>query len=583
MPIAGAKVFQSGDGPSRTTATADERGEFRLGGVYRGPALVFAAKEGFRFGGAIVGPDGRAEVRLARAGEPPIAALKALPPRLSRAEERALARKLLEPLIPLAIRGTLRTDGRRFFPILARVDPDRVLGMIEDRVLPEPEPALTQAILGTFEDDPAEALAIVDGAGPGAGRYLELADLVSAADPGRRDEFLDRALAEARRGDQPTVRLGIFRAVAGRWLRAGNVERATPLLREGQGIIAKAREDAAAKMHAGAGAFVDRSIDYQAEEFAEVLAAIDPPAALALLDHEGTGGRKLDPQEVRRHRDAMARSLAAANPAEAERLIQGEEPIPDHPRFGRDALILDVCRKMATKDLPRARKLLDAGLADPKLPAAAKPYGLGLMAAELASSDPESARKFLDEAFDGLRRVAEAQGEYESHVSIACKMAELLPVVERIDPDRLAERLWLAASCRPARRPALDGNDIRARTQLARLASRYDRGLAAVIYAPARVRTPQLTRELLVYSSWTDWARDLLGYDPAEFARLVEQLPALDRGASRMFGNDEVDTDVRVRLGIAGALGMPPADRMRSGIYSFNIGISDAWPLPFDK
>lgn len=603
MPIAGAKVSQSGDGPEWTTTTTDERGEFRLGGVYKGPALAFAEKDGFRFGGAIVGPDGRAEVRLARPGEPPVAAIKALPPPLSRAEEKALARKLLEPLIPLANRGTLRTDGTSLFPVLARVDPDRVLAMIENRVLPDSRPALTQAILGIFEDNPAEALALVDDTGPSAEGFLELADLVPAADRGRRDELLDRAVAEARRGGDPGSKLRSLRAIARRWLRAGDIGRATPLLREGQGIIAKAREDAAAEVSKDARAFVDRSIDSEAEGFAEVLAAIDLPAALALLDREGVtrpravrrgpdgtlstgkeriGGENPGSQVMRGHQDAMARSLAAIKPAEAERLILGGEPIPEYAQSGRLGLILDVCRKMATKDLPRARKLLGAGLADPKLPAAAKPYGLGLMAGELASPDPESARKLLDEAFDGLRRVAEAEAGREPYVSTACAMADLLPVVERVDPDRLAERLWLAASCRPARRPALEANDIRARTQLALAASRYDRGLAAAIYAPARARTPELTRELVAYAAWPGWVKDLAGYDPAEFGLLVEQLPALDRGATRLFGGGEMSTDAQVRMRVAESLGKPPEARRRAN-SPFGGGSFGLWPLPFDE
>ena len=78
------------------------------------------------------------EIRLARASEPPIATLKTLPSPLSRAEERALARELLEPLLPLARSGSLGYASPSVIPLLARVDPARVLDMIENRAIAEP-------------------------------------------------------------------------------------------------------------------------------------------------------------------------------------------------------------------------------------------------------------------------------------------------------------------------------------------------------------------------------------------------------------------------------------------------------------
>ena len=111
QPVAGAVVRQSGDGPMPTeTLTAAIDGRFRLPGVIEGPALVFAEKEGFRFGFRCRSTTDRnpAEVVLARTGEPPAVAYQTLPPALPVEEEKALARRLIQPS-PRRSSGTART------------------------------------------------------------------------------------------------------------------------------------------------------------------------------------------------------------------------------------------------------------------------------------------------------------------------------------------------------------------------------------------------------------------------------------------------------------------------------------------
>ncbi len=96
--VAGTSVFQSGVTQGQTATATDGGGRFRLAGVPDGPALLFAEKSGFRFGGVVVGPgDALVEIRLARVEEPPLSIPKPIPPPLSRAEERAMARELLGP------------------------------------------------------------------------------------------------------------------------------------------------------------------------------------------------------------------------------------------------------------------------------------------------------------------------------------------------------------------------------------------------------------------------------------------------------------------------------------------------------
>ena len=148
--VAAVTVFLPTDSSARSETITDDAGRFRLDGVPGGPALVFAEKAGHRFGGAVVGPgDAAPEIRLARADEPPISIPKPAPPPLSRSEERRMAQELIVPLIRPARAGSLGPMGQAVIPALARVDPDRVLEMLENRVLRQPTDVLRQVALGS--------------------------------------------------------------------------------------------------------------------------------------------------------------------------------------------------------------------------------------------------------------------------------------------------------------------------------------------------------------------------------------------------------------------------------------------------
>src|SRR5207248_7324486 len=112
---------------------------------------------------------------------------------LPRPEERALARELLEPLLPMARSGSLGIAGAAVIPTLARVDPARVLDMIENRAIAEPSRTLIQVALGQFEDDPASAIVTIqDDLDPGsrAAGWLALEDFRPAPDRARRESLL---------------------------------------------------------------------------------------------------------------------------------------------------------------------------------------------------------------------------------------------------------------------------------------------------------------------------------------------------------------------------------------------------------
>ncbi len=566
-PLAGASVSQSGDGPRWTSSKSDADGQFRLNGVLDGPALVLAEANGFRPGGAVVGVGpGAVEIRLARATEPPIATLKTLPSPMSRAEERALARELLGPLLPMAQLGTLGAANVSIVPALARVDPARVLEMIENRAIGGGTQALIHVALGQFEDDPALAIATIeDDSNPGsrAACWLALEDFRPSPDRARREDFLGRALADARKVTFPDPKIQLLGQIADRWLGLGSIDRARPILLEAQAIaLAGPRE----------------TWSHTAEEMGEVLAAIDLPAALALFERRGkTNVSAAEPSTIAAHKGQAALRLATIDPAGAERLIE-----PPSPTFyGRPRIVLEVSRRMAKSDLARARRLLetvdDQSSPGSTVSSALIPFGLGRIAGELAGSDPDTARKLLDEAFAGLRTIAVEGRTGQRQESIANLMADLLPIVERIEPDRLAERIWLVAGSRaptPSASRSPMAGDVEATFALAMLVSRYDRAIADAIAASMVERLPDLMADTSQFYSTInpETFKNLAAYDPRTVAPILRALPDAARKAV-INTNDQptISSEAKLRLAAAEILGFPNRARPREAGRQGNL------------
>ena len=566
-PVAGASVSQAGDGPSRTATTANQDGRFHLAGVYEGPALIFAGKAGFRFGGAIVGPAAEpVGITLAREGEPPVALPKTLPSLMARTEERALARELLEPVLAGARSGSLGDSGAGAILALARVDPARVLTMLENRVVGNPAPVIVQVALGQFEDDPRAAVATIESsldAATHAQGFLALAHAVPAADHARRDEFLERAYAEARRVSSAEIKLPFFREIADNWLDAGNLTRATPILREGQAVIAGLSQD---------------NYLYQAEDFAEVLAVIDLPAAQAIFERKGmTRTSPPDDATIRRHLGEAAVRIAAFNPVEAERLSKEV----DGPNIGdREWVRFRIARRMARADLTLARKMLESIVELPENPSFTRPelvpYGLGLIASDRAVSDPMAARGLLHQAFAGLSQIARsAPGQTDGSVSTL--MAALIPVVEKVDPDRVAERLWLAASCRADRLPDPFAQSVIIDAILALRASRYDRTMAAVLAAPVFDLLPALLDGTSGWGFHDGRVFEVLAaYDPRAISTLLSTLPPSARRPQRDPNGNFADApEALARVAAGRMLGMPIGVRRREATRPINVPASE--------
>jgi hypothetical protein len=570
--VAAVTVFQPADSSARTEAITDDAGRFRLDGVPSGSALLFAEKAGYRFGGAIVGADDRpVELRLARLEEPPLSIPKPVPPPLSRAEERFAALELIAPLVDSARSGKLGQMGQAVVPALARVDPDRVLEMLENRVLPQAAGVLYQVALGQLEDDPNAAVATIEADRDPAARaegFLALVDALPDAQRERRVELIDRTLAEVRQVEDREPRLRLLGRIADRWLELGLVDRATSVLRQGRALIASLPRD---------------QFSFAAEEFAEVLSVIDLRTAKTMFERKDPkNANATDPVTIQRHHGEAAVRLAAINPAEAEGLVP--QIVPNLWSGARDDYVLRICQRMARADLPRARKILET-LDEPSGPdSRPRPElvaeGLALMADELAATDPTGARKLLDEAFDRLRKIA-SEEHRGNDLPVSNRMAALLPLVERIDPDRLEERLWLAAAYRAPLFEHAFLNQLQEPVALAALVARYDRAMAEAIIAPALDRMPGLLvdgSDFLYYHS--TFIKALAAYDPRAVTAMVRGLPASARKAPPPQNNWQgASIDAQVRLAAAEALGLSVEERYRK-VLGGHLGRRSVRPVP---
>lgn len=469
-PVAGAVVFQSGDGPKRTRTTTDEQGRFRLDGVARRPAFVFAQKAGFRFHGQLVGEGADpVAMTLTRADEKP-APMRTRPPSLPHAEELVLARRTIEAYAEKVLKDGDLNEKVWTVEALAGVEPDRVLAEAEKGKFPDPfynEMFRMRVAEAMAHDDPDAAAEIAESMQVTMARSQAYIIISMRIDPtpanrAKRLAMLDQALVQARAVKDGDKRLACLAMIADQWLDLGETEKAAKLLRD--------TEKEARELPNAAYAGYIRGV------FADELAQIDLEAALAL-----TKDLK-DPFEYDRHHGNIAHELAGKDPAAAERVLA---MVRDQRQ--RDSAAVRVVYRMAPVDRPRARRIAD-GIKHTLL----KPYALGMMSQALAGSEktrPDAA-KLLAAAFDEMARSVEAgTDEFNNMESAAVTAASLLPVAESIDPTLVPEYLWQSLSLRrptpgPGANPAqaiwLDQAD----STLAMRLARYDHATARALLDP---------------------------------------------------------------------------------------------------
>jgi hypothetical protein len=212
------------------------------------------------------------------------------------------------------------------------------------------------------------------------------------------------------------------------------------------------------------------------------LARLDLKAAMALIPAQG------DERTINDFRGMIAQEIAAADPAEAERLIG------QMSRNSSEALVVKTCRRMAPSDLPRAR-LMAGRIRSHVL----RGYAMGTMAGALATTNRPAAKKLLADSFaEFSKAVEQGRGGVWGGQSAATMAAALLPVAERVDPDHLAETIQRVLTLRWFPRSISDlsvtqpdmstAESLRGNAALAALVSRYDHALAQSIAEQVLVR-----------------------------------------------------------------------------------------------
>ena len=131
-PVASAKILRTDDGPLRLEAASDAEGRFRLASVPDGRGFLFTEAAGFRYCGQLV-PAGTKDVQvvLTRIAEAVAKPLSTLPQAVSKEERRKLAKRVVEPLVQKVLDKGDERERFRILETLAKVDPSRVLELLE--------------------------------------------------------------------------------------------------------------------------------------------------------------------------------------------------------------------------------------------------------------------------------------------------------------------------------------------------------------------------------------------------------------------------------------------------------------------
>ena len=303
-PVAGALVFQSGDGPEPTETTTGADGHFSLGGFRPGPVFLLVRKDGFRLHGQLIkATDVNVAAELTRESEPPSRPMKTLPDVITIDKSRALALRLLEPCWKV-LAGADDPNKARFLEALVPADPAGVLDKLATlkftneswRLL-----LLQEIVLALAERDQEEAASVAELIPDPATRSLalaELSDRLPASQRERKLALLDRALQQARITAHQTDRLARLGDVALRLNELGRTDKAKALFAEGLKIATQ---------------LIDKT-EFKRGIFAARFALVDLPTAETLArDFKG------DRSEARVLGN-MAFVLAETKPDEAERL-----------------------------------------------------------------------------------------------------------------------------------------------------------------------------------------------------------------------------------------------------------------------
>jgi hypothetical protein len=245
QPVAGAHVsLPSGE----AATTTDAQGRFLLEGALPDKTYTLVQADGFQLQGWPAIPARQPQERkltLLRTSQPPDRTMALLPPPIPTEESRALALRVLEPYLQAALENGDDTSKRECLRVLSKIDPGRVLDLLEKQPFQRPGLDATIRIDVATEllaTNPAQAESIVAAMETPQDRrsgYLRLAEALPVAERERKRGLLERATAQHSaaaglgRVVAPQIRIFPLGRIAQGWLNVGEIEKARPLIREG--------------------------------------------------------------------------------------------------------------------------------------------------------------------------------------------------------------------------------------------------------------------------------------------------------------------------------------------------------------
>jgi hypothetical protein len=540
--VAGARVFLPADGPSTTT---DAEGRFALAGINPGKTVILAEKAGFRLQGWLVDPSAQADVgpmTLTRGDEAHRPVMKPLPDPIPPEESRALADRLLEPYLREAPENGDERPRMVAIAVLGEFDPGRALDLFQNGNFRDEDSNQRESLAASLaEKAPAAAEAMVEAiANPltKADAFASLARALPASERARKLALLDRAttlLRDRLQQANPTRRLRLAAEIAEQCLDLGERDRARLVIQAGKTIFDP--------MTRAGGPYQTR--------FPAQLARLEPVQAREWLQRLPKS-RSTD-AEIAEVSDA----LATDDPAEAERVFNLRDGTAD--QFPSHYSTMRLCRRLARVDPTRAR-----GVAASVLGRGQRVCAWAFVALGLAEKGNADASEALDRAIQEIDRLRES-GPGPDPVWMVGSVrlmyptnpaALILPIVERIAPDRLADVFWRAVALHP--RLESDRED-QLRTAYigfeCMLLSRYDRALAAALFEPMNSYLEAIARRKGPSTEFdASHVVAMACLDPRAAVALLESLPP-----EREFPRFTAANSARFTL--AEALGLPPEKR----------------------
>ena len=215
-PIAGATVFNRGDGPEPVATSTDSQGRFRLDGLFPGRKYAFIRKEGYRFTGIKADDDADGlTITLLKTSEPP-PRVEARRTASSYDEQRAFAKQVLIRLWEKYGANPNKNGAFRCIRDMAEIDPELALEWSAQHGH-RYDDAVRQARPGELaETDAPGALALLKQKHDSESQSVlqALAERFAETDPKKAMLFADEAAVQARGLNQPERTVAMAQAGA---------------------------------------------------------------------------------------------------------------------------------------------------------------------------------------------------------------------------------------------------------------------------------------------------------------------------------------------------------------------------------